>query len=77
MLITPLDDDDVVSPIADHVPAFIVVLAFVLELDLVTWSLGAVDTDVHDVCAWKEDKIGMSKVSMQPKIFLSRSHNAV
>lgn len=60
MLITPLDDDDVVSPIADHVPAFIVVLAFVLELDLVTWSLGAVDTDVHDVCAWKEDKIGMS-----------------
>lgn len=51
MLVSPLDDDDVVPPVSDHVPAFVVVLAFVLELDLVAGTLGAVNADVADVGA--------------------------
>lgn len=56
VLFTPLYDDDVVSSIPDDVPALVVVLTLVFELDLVARSLGAVDTDVHDVRAWKEKR---------------------
>lgn len=61
MVITPLDDDDVFSPVSDHVPTFIVVLAFVLELDFIAGSFGAVDADVEDVIAL--EKIG--KLNLQ------------
>lgn len=49
MLISPFDDDDVVAPVSNHVPAFVVILAFVLELDFVTGALGAVDAYVEYV----------------------------
>lgn len=49
MVITPLDDDNVFSPVSDDIPAFIVVLSFVLELDFIAGSFGAVDADVEDV----------------------------
>lgn len=51
MFISPLDNDNVVSPVSDHVPALIVVLAFVLELDFVAGAFGTVDADVEDVGA--------------------------
>lgn len=49
VFISPLDDDNVVSPVSDDVPAFIVVLAFVLQLDFVARTLGTVDTNVKNV----------------------------
>lgn len=49
MLISPLNDDNVFSPVPDDVPAFIVVLSFVLELDFIAGALGAVDADVEDI----------------------------
>lgn len=58
MFISPLDDDDVLSPISDDVPAFIVVLSFVLELNFIAGSFGAVDADVEDVITLtKEGKL--------------------
>lgn len=58
MLIAPLDDHDVVPPVSDDVPALIVVLAFVLELNFVARALGAVDADVEDVGAWEVNVVG-------------------
>lgn len=49
MVISPLNDDDIFSPVSDDVPAFIVVLSFVLELDFIAGSFGAVDADIEDV----------------------------
>lgn len=63
MLVTPLDDDDVLSTVPDDVGALVVVAALVLELDLVTWALGAVDAYVHDVVAWRR-RVSKSKVGV-------------
>lgn len=57
MLVSPLDNDDVVSPVSYDVPALVVVLAFVLELDLVAGSLGPVDADVEDVVTYEHEKL--------------------
>lgn len=51
MVVPPLDHDDVLPPIPDHVPAFVVVLALVFELHLVAGTFGSVDADVEDVVA--------------------------
>lgn len=49
MLITPLADHNVLSPVPNYVPAFIVVLTLVLELDFIAGAFGAIDADVKDV----------------------------
>lgn len=51
VFLSPLDDDDVVSPVPDDVPAFVVILAFVLQLDLITRTFGAIDAYIKDVGA--------------------------
>lgn len=49
VLITPLADHNVLSPVPNYVPAFIVVLTLVLELDFIAGAFGAIDADVKDV----------------------------
>lgn len=53
MFISPLDDDDVVSPVSDDVPALVVVLALVFQLDFIAGTLGAVDADIENVITCK------------------------
>lgn len=46
VVVSPLDDDDILSPVSDDVPALIVILALVLQLDFIARSFGSVDADV-------------------------------
>lgn len=55
VFVSPLDNDNVVSPVPDDVPALIVVLAFVFELDFVAGTFGAVDADVEDIGTYKNE----------------------
>lgn len=78
MVISPLNDDDIFSPVPDDVPAFIVILSFVLELDFIAGSFGAVDADIEDVVTLTR-KVKLKKPKSQPlqnhkvKTYLNRN----
>lgn len=51
VVVAPLDNEDVFSPVPYNVLDFKVVSAGVASEDLITWALGSIDSDVQDVVA--------------------------
>lgn len=51
MVVAPLDNEDVFSPVPYNVLDFKVVSAGVASEDFITWALGSIDSDVQDVVA--------------------------
>lgn len=69
MVVAPLDDDDVLSPVPHDVPALVIVLPFVLELHLVAGAFGSVNAYVEDVVTC--GRVGI--VSIDKAMFLDET----